>query len=251
MAHLSQGWGPRPPCESVMGGTSRPTSPGAEGSDDPIRVSRGHLQARLSQGWGPRPPRESVMRVPPGLPLPGQRWSDPGRLECVLAEPRGEQVPALPPGRWNPMCLAVQGAGSPIAAIVSVQLLGKDSCSTDLMRLLVRTLCAPSSVGFNVGDVRVMEQLPDVCVALLRALKTSPHRDMLEARLREEVTAERWGSGRALCGGSVSQGMPSPRIAAMAWALQASKCILAGLVIVRVLIVRRPALTWFFFVFLA
>ena len=149
------------------------------------------------------------------------------------------------------MCLAVQGAGSPIAAIVSVQLLGKDSCSTDLMRLLVRTLCAPSSVGFNVGDVRVMEQLPDVCVALLRALKTSPHRDMLEARLREEVTAERWGSGRALCGGSVSQGMPSPRIAAMAWALQASKCILAGLVIVRVLIVRRPALTWFFFVFLA
>ncbi|XP_042110110.1 DNA-dependent protein kinase catalytic subunit [Ovis aries] len=70
------------------------------------------------------------------------------------------------------------------------KLLGKDSRSTDLMRLLVRTLCAPSSVGFNVGDVRVMEQLPDVCVALLRALKTSPHRDMLEARLREEVTAE-------------------------------------------------------------
>ncbi|KAF4022262.1 hypothetical protein G4228_013963 [Cervus hanglu yarkandensis] len=70
------------------------------------------------------------------------------------------------------------------------KLLGKDSCSADLIRLLVRTLCAPSSVGFNVGDVRVMEQLPGVCVGLLRALRMSPHWNVLEARLREEVTAE-------------------------------------------------------------
>ena len=76
---------------------------------------------------------------------------------------------------------------------VSVQLLGKDSCSADLTKLLVRTLCAPSSVGFNVGDFPVMDHLPSVCVGLLRALKTSPHRAALEACLREEVTAWRWG----------------------------------------------------------
>lgn len=160
-------------------------------------------------------------------------------------------MPALPPGKRNPSCLAVQGVGSPSAAIVSVQLLGKDSCSADLIRLLVRTLCAPSSVGFNVGDVRVMEQLPGVCVGLLRALRMSPHRNVLEARLREEVTAERWGSGRAQCGGGVSQGLPGPRTVSVAGALQASKRIPAGLMIVRVLTVRRLALTWFFFVFLA
>ena len=175
-----------------------------------------------------------------------------GHLQACLSRGKdGERVPALPQGRRTPMCLAVQGTGSPTAAITSVQLLGKDSCSADLMRLLVRTLCAPSSVGFNVGDVRVMEQLPDVCVALLRALKTSPHQDMLEARLREEVTAERWGSGWAQHGGGVSQGLLGPRTAAMAGALQACKCIPAGLMIVRVFTVRRPALTWFFFVFLA
>ncbi|XP_068381983.1 DNA-dependent protein kinase catalytic subunit isoform X2 [Eschrichtius robustus] len=71
----------------------------------------------------------------------------------------------------------------------SWKLLGKDSCSADLMKLLVRTLCAPSSVGFNVGDFPVMDHLPSVCVGLLRALKTSPHRAALEACLREEVTA--------------------------------------------------------------
>ncbi|XP_057593505.1 DNA-dependent protein kinase catalytic subunit isoform X2 [Hippopotamus amphibius kiboko] len=72
----------------------------------------------------------------------------------------------------------------------SWKLLGKDSCSTDLVKLLVRTLCAPSSVGFNVGDVRVMDHLPDVCVGLLKALKTSPFRDALETCLREEVTTQ-------------------------------------------------------------
>eukprot|EP00069_Balaena_mysticetus_P017385 bmy_10601T0 len=72
----------------------------------------------------------------------------------------------------------------------SWKLLGKDSCSADLTKLLVRTLCAPSSVGFNVGDFPVMDHLPSVCVGLLRALKTSPHRAALEACLREEVTAQ-------------------------------------------------------------
>lgn len=73
-----------------------------------------------------------------------------------------------------------------------VQLLGTGSCSTNLMRLLVTTLCAPSSVGFNVGDVRVMDHLPDVCVGLLKALKPSPYCDALETLLRAEVPARRW-----------------------------------------------------------
>lgn len=62
-----------------------------------------------------------------------------------------------------------------------------------------------------------MGAAPDVgCVALLRALKTSPHRDMLEARSGKRSQQKGGGSGWALCGGSFSQGMPSPRIAAMA-----------------------------------
>uniref|UniRef100_A0A8D1F779 DNA-dependent protein kinase catalytic subunit n=1 Tax=Sus scrofa TaxID=9823 RepID=A0A8D1F779_PIG len=69
------------------------------------------------------------------------------------------------------------------------KLLGTGSCSTNLMRLLVTTLCAPSSVGFNVGDVRVMDHLPDVCVGLLKALKPSPYCDALETLLRAEVPA--------------------------------------------------------------
>uniref|UniRef100_A0A2K6EWI3 DNA-dependent protein kinase catalytic subunit n=1 Tax=Propithecus coquereli TaxID=379532 RepID=A0A2K6EWI3_PROCO len=70
------------------------------------------------------------------------------------------------------------------------KLLERDLCNTDLMKLLVKTLYEPVSVGFNVGDVQVMDHLPSVCVNLMKALKKPPHRDILEAHLRETVTAQ-------------------------------------------------------------
>uniref|UniRef100_A0A2K6UN33 DNA-dependent protein kinase catalytic subunit n=1 Tax=Saimiri boliviensis boliviensis TaxID=39432 RepID=A0A2K6UN33_SAIBB len=71
------------------------------------------------------------------------------------------------------------------------KLLKKDLCNTHLMRVLVQTLCEPASVGFNIGDVQVMDHLPDVCVNLMKALKMSPYEDILETHLREIITAQR------------------------------------------------------------
>ncbi|XP_073924597.1 DNA-dependent protein kinase catalytic subunit isoform X2 [Castor canadensis] len=68
--------------------------------------------------------------------------------------------------------------------------LEKDLCNTDLMKLLVKTLCEPVSIGFNIGDVQVMSSLPSVCVNLMKALKKSQYRDMLETYLKEKVTPQ-------------------------------------------------------------
>lgn len=65
-------------------------------------------------------------------------------------------------------------------------------CNTNLMKVLVKMLCEPVSLGFNVGDVQVMNHLPSICVNLLKALKKSPCRDTLETHLKEKVTAQRW-----------------------------------------------------------
>uniref|UniRef100_G3QTD2 DNA-dependent protein kinase catalytic subunit n=1 Tax=Gorilla gorilla gorilla TaxID=9595 RepID=G3QTD2_GORGO len=70
------------------------------------------------------------------------------------------------------------------------KLLKKDLCNTHLMRVLVQTLCEPASIGFNIGDVQVMAHLPDVCVNLMKALKMSPYKDILETHLREKITAQ-------------------------------------------------------------
>lgn len=56
-------------------------------------------------------------------------------------------------------------------------------------------LCEPVSLGFNVGDVQVMNHLPSICVNLLKALKKAPCRDLLETHLKEKVTAQRWALG--------------------------------------------------------
>uniref|UniRef100_A0A8C9DUV3 DNA-dependent protein kinase catalytic subunit n=1 Tax=Prolemur simus TaxID=1328070 RepID=A0A8C9DUV3_PROSS len=70
------------------------------------------------------------------------------------------------------------------------KLLERDLCNTDLMKLLVKMLYEPVSVGFNVGDVQVMDHLPGVCVNLMKALQKSPYRAILEAHLREAVPAQ-------------------------------------------------------------
>ncbi|XP_058420517.1 DNA-dependent protein kinase catalytic subunit isoform X2 [Diceros bicornis minor] len=70
------------------------------------------------------------------------------------------------------------------------KLLEKDVCDTNLMKLLVKTLCEPSSIGFNIGDVPVMNHLPNVCANLMKALKKSPYKDILEMHLKENITAQ-------------------------------------------------------------
>lgn len=60
------------------------------------------------------------------------------------------------------------------------------------MKLLVKTVCEPANVGFNIADVQVMDHLPSVCVNLMKALKKSPYKEVLETHLREKVTAQRW-----------------------------------------------------------
>ncbi|XP_060247015.1 DNA-dependent protein kinase catalytic subunit isoform X1 [Meriones unguiculatus] len=70
------------------------------------------------------------------------------------------------------------------------KLLEKDLCNINLMRVLVKVLCEPLSIGFNIGDVQVMNHLPSICVNLLKALRNSPFRDMLETHLKEKVTAQ-------------------------------------------------------------
>ncbi|XP_008767155.1 DNA-dependent protein kinase catalytic subunit isoform X1 [Rattus norvegicus] len=70
------------------------------------------------------------------------------------------------------------------------KLLEKDLCNTKLMKVLVKMLCEPLSIGFNIGDVQVMNHLPSICVNLLKALRKSPYRDKLETHLKEKVTAQ-------------------------------------------------------------
>ncbi|XP_070248944.1 DNA-dependent protein kinase catalytic subunit [Myotis yumanensis] len=77
------------------------------------------------------------------------------------------------------------------------KLLEKYLCNTNLMKLLVKTLCEPASIGFNISDVHIMNHLPDVCVNLMKALKKSPYKDILERNLKEKITAQ---SFEELCG---------------------------------------------------
>ncbi|XP_010628625.1 DNA-dependent protein kinase catalytic subunit [Fukomys damarensis] len=70
------------------------------------------------------------------------------------------------------------------------KLLEKDLCNTNLMKIVVRTVCEPVNIGFNISDVQVMDHLPSVCVNLMKALKKSPYKDILETHLRENITAQ-------------------------------------------------------------
>uniref|UniRef100_A0A8C6A8F9 DNA-dependent protein kinase catalytic subunit n=1 Tax=Marmota marmota marmota TaxID=9994 RepID=A0A8C6A8F9_MARMA len=70
------------------------------------------------------------------------------------------------------------------------KLLEKDLCNKSLLNLLVKTLCEPMSIGFNIGDVQVMDHLPSVCVNLMKALKKSPYKDILETCLKENLTVQ-------------------------------------------------------------
>uniref|UniRef100_A0A3P9NWB4 DNA-dependent protein kinase catalytic subunit n=1 Tax=Poecilia reticulata TaxID=8081 RepID=A0A3P9NWB4_POERE len=60
-------------------------------------------------------------------------------------------------------------------------------CSV-FFELTAAVVCEPSAVGFNMADVEVMRNLPDVCVPLLKALMASPYGGHLESSLRTKIS---------------------------------------------------------------
>ncbi|XP_045147611.1 DNA-dependent protein kinase catalytic subunit [Echinops telfairi] len=70
------------------------------------------------------------------------------------------------------------------------KLLEKDFLITNLLKLVVKTLCDPTSMGFNVGDVQVMNRLPGVCVNLMSALKKLPYEEILKTYLQEQIPVQ-------------------------------------------------------------
>lgn len=64
-------------------------------------------------------------------------------------------------------------------------------CSV-FFELTAAVVCQPSSVGFNMADVEVMKNLPEVCVPLLKVLLASPYRAGLVNSLQAKLTRQRW-----------------------------------------------------------
>ncbi|XP_014836896.1 PREDICTED: DNA-dependent protein kinase catalytic subunit [Poecilia mexicana] len=60
-------------------------------------------------------------------------------------------------------------------------------CSV-FFELTAAVVCEPSAVGFNMADVEVMRNLPEVCVPLLKALMASPYGGCLESSLRTKIS---------------------------------------------------------------
>uniref|UniRef100_A0A3B5QIU8 DNA-dependent protein kinase catalytic subunit n=1 Tax=Xiphophorus maculatus TaxID=8083 RepID=A0A3B5QIU8_XIPMA len=60
-------------------------------------------------------------------------------------------------------------------------------CSV-FFELTAAVVCEPSAVGFNMADVEVMRNLPEVCVPLLKALMASPYCGRLESSLRTKIS---------------------------------------------------------------
>lgn len=53
-------------------------------------------------------------------------------------------------------------------------------------------MCEPTTVGFNIADVVVMKNLPDVCVTALKALLDSPYHTLIESSMRVKISRNRY-----------------------------------------------------------
>ncbi|XP_059183485.1 DNA-dependent protein kinase catalytic subunit [Centropristis striata] len=68
------------------------------------------------------------------------------------------------------------------------KLLEEDLFVSDFFALTALVVCEPSSVGFNMADVEVMKNLPEVCVPLLKVLLASPYHTHLESSLQAKIS---------------------------------------------------------------
>ncbi|XP_061073095.1 DNA-dependent protein kinase catalytic subunit [Conger conger] len=59
------------------------------------------------------------------------------------------------------------------------------------VELVAAIVCEPSSIGFNMANMEVMTNLPEVCVPLLKALLTSPFKENLESSIRKRMSLKR------------------------------------------------------------
>ncbi|KAK1173766.1 DNA-dependent protein kinase catalytic subunit [Acipenser oxyrinchus oxyrinchus] len=77
------------------------------------------------------------------------------------------------------------------------KLLEQNILNPTFFELITTTVCDPSSIGFNMADVEVMKNLPDICVRLLKALAKSPYKGQLEISMKKRIS---YKSVEELCG---------------------------------------------------
>ncbi|XP_036376580.1 DNA-dependent protein kinase catalytic subunit isoform X1 [Megalops cyprinoides] len=70
------------------------------------------------------------------------------------------------------------------------KLLEKDVLNSTFFELVAMTVCEPSNIGFNMADIEVMTNLPEVCVPLLKALSTSPYSEQMKSSITKKVSPE-------------------------------------------------------------
>lgn len=70
------------------------------------------------------------------------------------------------------------------------KIMEQDVFNSSFFTLVALTVCEPSSIGFNMADLEVMTQLPEVCASLLKALASTPYRTPLESGIRKRITVQ-------------------------------------------------------------
>lgn len=75
---------------------------------------------------------------------------------------------------------------------VNSQHLEKAVFVTAFFELAAVVVCQPSTVGFNMADVVVMKNLPEVCIPTLKALLASPYCTLIESSLRARISRRRY-----------------------------------------------------------
>ncbi|KAM9332600.1 DNA-dependent protein kinase catalytic subunit [Pholidichthys leucotaenia] len=68
------------------------------------------------------------------------------------------------------------------------KLLEQDIFCSVFFELTAAVVCEPSAVGFNMADVEVMKNLPEVCIPLLKALLASPYQSCIESSVRMKIS---------------------------------------------------------------
>ncbi|KAL1271164.1 hypothetical protein QQF64_030180, partial [Cirrhinus molitorella] len=70
------------------------------------------------------------------------------------------------------------------------KIMEQDVFNSSFFTLVALAVCEPSSIGFNMADLEVMTQLPEVCAPLLKALASTPYRTQLESGIRKKITIQ-------------------------------------------------------------
>lgn len=78
------------------------------------------------------------------------------------------------------------------SSLIYLQLREQDIFVSAFFELTALAVCEPSTVGFNMADVEVMKNLPEVCVPLLKALLASPYRTHIEGSLQTKMSRKRY-----------------------------------------------------------